>query len=88
MLLRIISAEGELYSGNVHKVVLPTDSWYLGILPWHMNLVTPLVIWVISYLPDDKPLSLLDSFADHTDTYDVVWGLAMIEEDIVTVVLD
>lgn len=85
MLLRVISAEWELYRGDVLKVLLPTESGILGILPAHMNLVTPLIAGEILYLPSDAPTSALDSFADHTHSLTVWWWLAMIEDDVVTI---
>ena len=85
MLLRIISAEWELYRGEVDKVILPTETGMIGILPKHENLTTTLVAGNISYLPQEAPSSLLDSFADHTNTITIQWWLAMIEDDVITV---
>ncbi len=88
MLLRVISAEWELYRGEVEKVSLPADGGILWILPWHINLVTPLVAWQIAYVPLDISESSLASFADNYHTLPVVWWLAMIEDDVVTIVAD
>ncbi len=85
MLLRVISAEWELYRGDVQKVLLPTETGMIGIFPGHMNIVTPLVSGSITYLPSDKPNSTLDSFADHHHTISISWWLMMIEDDIVTI---
>jgi F0F1-type ATP synthase epsilon subunit len=88
MLLRIISAEWELYLGEVQKVGIPTNNWILWILPGHMNLVTPLISGLVTYLPLEAPSSLLDSFSDHTNTIEVGWGLAMIENDMITIAVE
>ena len=85
MLLRIVSAEWELYRGEVQKALLPTAQGFLGIFPGHMNLVTPLVQGLITYVPSDASISTLDSFADHTHTLEIGWWLAMVEEDIITI---
>lgn len=85
MLLRIISAEWELYKGEIEKVSVPTDQWVLWILPWHMNIVSPLILGDISYIPSVLPTSVLDSFADHRHTISISWWLMMIEDDIITI---
>jgi len=85
MLLRIVSAEWELYRGEVQKALLPTENGFLGIFPGHMNLVTPLVKGLITYVPSDLPTSTLDSFADHTHTIEIGWWLAMIEDEMITI---
>lgn len=85
MLLRIVSAEWELYKGDVLRVMLPTESWYLWILPWHINLVTPLVSGKISYLPIEDGLSSLETFADNHVSLLIDGGLAMIDNDIITI---
>lgn len=85
MLLRIVSAEWELYRGQVDKAILPTETGMIGIFPWHENLTTILVLGDVSYVPSQSPSSVLDSFADHTHTIAIGGGLAMIEDDIITV---
>jgi F0F1-type ATP synthase epsilon subunit len=85
MLLRIISAEWELYNSHVDKVILPTDDGYLGIFPGHINLVSPLSSGFVRYIPSEQPTSVLDSFADHHHTISISWWLMMIEDDIVTI---
>lgn len=85
MLLRIVSAEWELYRGEVQKALLPTDHGFIGIFPGHMNLVTPLISGLVTYVPADAPSSPLDSFADHAHTIDIGWWLAMIEDEIITI---
>jgi hypothetical protein len=89
MLLRIISAEWEIYNADVQKALLPTLSGMMGILPKHMNMVTPLVTWHISYVPSnvvDK--SVIDSFSDHSKDIEIKWWLCVIDNDIVTVTLE
>ena len=85
MLLRVISAKWELYNGEVTKVLLPTESGIIGILPWHMNLTTILVSGLVVYVPVQLLTSNLESFADYTETIDIEWWMAMIEDDIVTI---
>lgn len=85
MLLRIVSSEWELYHWDVEKVILPTDNGFLWIFPGHVNLVTPLTSWIITYLPKNKPTSNLDQFADHSATIEVNWWLAMIDNEVITI---
>lgn len=85
MLLRIVSAEWELYRGEVQKALLPTEQGFLGIFPGHMNLVTPLVQGLITYVPLDAPVSTLDSFADHSHTIQIWWWLCTVEDEIITI---
>ncbi len=85
MLLRIVSAEWELYNGHIDKVVLPTDDGYIGIYPGHMNLVSSLSAGSIKYIPSEKPISWLDSFADHHHIITIQWWLAMVEHDVLTI---
>lgn len=88
MLLRIISAEWELYSGKVEKVTFPTEQGILGILPWHINIVTPLANGIISYFPIEESQSSLESFTDKADTLSIVWWLAMVENDVITIAVE
>ena len=74
-----------MYRGDVVKTLLPTTTGMIGIFPGHMNIVTRLVSGTITYLPSDKATSILDSFADHRHTIEVGGGLAMIEDDVITV---
>ncbi len=85
MLLRVISTEWELFHDIVDKVSVPTEQGVLWILPWHMNIVCPLIGGTITYIPVVKNQSLLESFADHHHTLSVLWWLMMIEDDIVTI---
>lgn len=85
MLLRIISAEWELYKGEVQKILLPTENGFLGIFPWHANLVTPLIAGQITYLSQEQPKSALDSFSDYNHNIEIGWWLAMVEDDIITI---
>ena len=85
MLLHIVSAEWELYRGEVQKVLLPTNHGFLGIFPGHMNIVSPLIVGDISYIPSVLPTSVLDSFADHRHTISISWWLMMIEDDTITI---
>lgn len=87
MLLRIISAEWSLYTGEVQKVTIPGEDGYLGILPWHINLVVPLVPGKVSYLPQWS-VSSLESFADNSEITEIQGWLAMVENDVVTIVAD
>jgi hypothetical protein len=50
-----------------------------------MNLVTPLVSGKISYLPIEDGLSSLETFADNHVSLLIDGGLAMIDNDIVTI---
>lgn len=87
MLLRIISAEWQLFSGVVDKITLPTEKGLIWILPWHMNIVSPLVKWIVSYVPQET-LGLLESFSDRTCSLSVDWGLLLVENDVITVAAD
>jgi F0F1-type ATP synthase epsilon subunit len=86
MILRVVGVDGDLYNGSVTKVSLPTENGIIGILPWHIALVTIVVAWLISYMPDTIPSDSLHSFADHTQTLSVSWWLAMVDNDVITVI--
>ena len=88
MLLRVISPQWEVYNGEVQKVVLPTENGLIGIFPGHMNLVTTLTKGTITYLNTNIPISLLDSFQDHTKKLEIEWWIAMIEDDIATIIIE
>jgi F0F1-type ATP synthase epsilon subunit len=53
-----------------------------------MNVVTPLSAGDLSYIPSKAPTSALDEFADHTERIQIPGGLAMIENDMVTVIVE
>lgn len=88
MLLRIISAEGEVYNGKISQINFPTPEWRIGILPWHINLVTPLVSGSISYITQEDHPSSLESFIEHTKTIDTNGWLAMVEHDTITIAIE
>ena len=88
MLLRIVSVEWELYSGKIEKVTLPSEKGILWILPGHINLVTTLMPWSVAYLPDVVGQSALEQFTEQSIKIPVQGWLAMIEDDVVTVVIE
>lgn len=85
MLLRVVSSEWELFHNTVDKVSVPTEQGILWILPWHMNIVCPLIAGAVIYIPTENPKSSLDSFADHHDTLFIKWWLMMIDDNVVTI---
>ena len=89
MLLRVISVEGEIFTWQVEKVTLPTEQGVLWILPGHINLVTTLLSWNLEYIPNSKGNSwALESFSDQSEVIQIQWGLLMIEDDIITTVVE
>lgn len=86
MLLRIVSMEWELYNWKVEKVTLPTQDGKITILPWHVNLITTLQSWTLSYLAALDGQSSLDEMTKKSTTLTIWWGVAMIEDNIITVV--
>ena len=90
MLLRVISVDGEVFTGEVEKVIIPTAQGVLWILPGHLNLVTTLLPGNLEYIVThkDQSNSALESFANQYDTIAVQWGLVMIEDDVITTVLE
>lgn len=85
MLLRIVSIEGELYSGKVKKVVFPTDQGLVGILPGHINLMTLLSAGGIAYLPEAWEMTSLEEFTEKSKKIDIKWGLALVEDNVITI---
>ena len=85
MLLRIVSIEGELYSGKVKKVVFPTDQGLVGILPGHINLMTLLSAGRIAYLPEAWEMTSLEEFTEKSKKIDIKWGLALVEDNVITI---
>ena len=85
MLLRIVSIDGELYSGKVRKVVFPTPQWLVGVLPGHINLMTLLSPWKIAYLPESGELTSLEEFMERAVKLDVKGGFALVEDNVITI---
>ena len=85
MLLRIISVEWELYSGKVEKVSFPSAQGIIWVLPGHVNLVTTLVAGTVAYLPDVAWQTSLESFTEKAIKVDIKGGLAMIEDNVITI---
>ncbi|MBB1557597.1 MAG: hypothetical protein HG439_003875 [candidate division SR1 bacterium] len=85
MLLRIVSIEGELYSGRVRKVSFPTPEGIVGVLPGHINLMTLLSPGKIAYLPESGELTSLEEFMEKSKKIDIKGGLALIEDNVVTI---
>ncbi len=52
--LKINTPEGEIFSGNVKEVVVPTEDGEIGILPWHIPLVSVVKPWIVKILPKDN----------------------------------
>ena len=88
MLLRIVSVEWELYSGKIEKITFPSENGTLWILPGHINLVTTLKPGLVAYLPDVWSQSALQEFTEHSLTVPVQAWLAMVEDDVVTIVIE
>lgn len=88
MQLTVISPDGVLFRGEVQKASLPAEQGTITILPGHMTLATSLQKGMIAYLPVELPESTLQSFADHSEKIAIVWWMAMIEEDQITVTAD
>ena len=85
MLLRIVSIEGELYSGRVRKVSFPTPEWIVWVLPGHINLMTLLSPWKIAYLPESGELTSLEEFMERAVKLDVKGGFALVEDNVITI---
>lgn len=88
MILHIVSTTWVLYDGSVQKVTMPAVDGMLCILPNHVNLATVLKSWDISYIPDETPVSALDSFADHTNSIAIQWWMALIEDDTILIAVE
>ncbi len=88
MWLRVVSSEWQLYYGEVDKVFVPTDTWYLCILPNHMNMVSLLVPGDIRYVVSKEPVSALDSFVADKNIISVKSGMVMVEDNSVTITID
>jgi len=54
MFLKIISPSSVIYEGDVLKVIIPTVSGEIGILPHHIPLTSIIVPWVVKILPQGK----------------------------------
>jgi F-type H+-transporting ATPase subunit epsilon len=52
--LEIVTAEQQLFSGEVNSVTVPSTNGYLGILPGHAPLLAELGIGEISYRIGDR----------------------------------
>lgn len=74
-----------MYNGKIEKVSFPTEQGILGILPGHINLVTTLIAGTIAYLPDIQEQSSLQEFTEKAVKIDIKGGLAMIEDNVITI---
>jgi F0F1-type ATP synthase epsilon subunit len=88
MILHIVGTSGVLYHGEVHKVSVPTSQGIIWILPNHINLATILTTWNIVYSPVYQDKDALDSFADHTQSLTIIWWMTVVEDNVVTVVVE
>ena len=75
--LEIVTPEGQVFSGNVDGVTIPSSAGYLGILPGHAPLVTELKIGVITCRIDNSESRLF-----------CAWGFAEILGNKVSILAD
>ncbi len=54
MYLKISSPEWILFEWKVKEVYVPTEDWYVGILPWHAPLVSVLKPWILKFKPEKQ----------------------------------
>ncbi len=47
MFLKISTPDRCLFEGKIKKVVIPTESWEIWILPWHIPLVSVVKPWIV-----------------------------------------
>lgn len=52
MFLKITSPDSVLFEWGIKKVVLPTESWEIWILPWHIPLVSIIKPWIVRIVPE------------------------------------
>lgn len=55
MFLRINSSDKLVYEWEVKKVNIPTEAWEIGILPWHIPLVSVVSPGIVKFLPLVQP---------------------------------
>lgn len=77
ILLSIISAEKNIFSGPVSSVIIPGVSGSFGVLPDHAPLISPLGKGTIVYTKDGKEQSL-----------DVEGGIAEVNSGVVTICVE
>ncbi len=73
MFLKIISPSSVIYEGEVLKVLVPTSTWEIGILPHHIPLTSIVTPGLVKFLPKEK----------HTEAF-VEWATFLFEEDMIT----
>ncbi|MBO4204079.1 F0F1 ATP synthase subunit epsilon [bacterium] len=87
MHLHIFTPAGEIYSGKVSVVEVPTLSGVIGILPHHRPLTTLVSTGMVKFVPKEKEERILDStsflFENDRTLLAVDEGIVYIEQDTV-----
>lgn len=78
--LNVVSAEEELFCGEVKKVVVPGAMGDLGILPGHTQLITTIRSGELRYIPADEDETEVSLF--------VAGGILEVQPHLITVLSD
>ena len=78
--LNVVSAEEELFCGDVKKVVVPGAMGDLGILPGHTQLITTIRPGELRYIPADEDETEVSLF--------VAGGILEVQPHLITVLSD
>ena len=54
MYLKISSPDWVIFEWEVKEVYVPTEDWYVGILPWHVPLVSVVKPWILKFKPEKQ----------------------------------
>jgi F0F1-type ATP synthase epsilon subunit len=85
MILHFISPDDRQTYDHVRSISLPTASGIITILPEHIALTTQVVAGDIERAVEEE-LSALESFADTTKHLSTSGGIAMIENNVITII--
>ena len=78
--LNVVSAEEELFCGDVKKVIVPGAMGDLGILPGHTQLITTIRPGELRYIPVDEDAAEVSFF--------VAGGILEVQPHLITVLSD
>lgn len=54
MFVKITSPDKIIFEWKVKKIIIPTESWEIWVLPWHIPLVSVVKPWIVKLLLEDN----------------------------------
>lgn len=54
MFVKITSPDKIIFEWKIKKFIVPTESWEIWVLPWHIPLVSVVKTWIVKLLLEDN----------------------------------